>query len=242
MRKSLSFFYRSLEAVKPVSKNAVWMLGGVAISAVVAVSAQQASALVTPAVPCDLTTAMNTVLNDKIRMIGLTSPDPAKYYTVGGADSCLGDFAVANLDLSRLIPDPMGILSDALVSGVNKIANAAVSTACKAARKSFGSTIDKYNSAVGLVTGDTNATINKAIGAEVEKSMTDYGLDYNAPKVNINDPIGNVSVKPPTVTLPNMNSNTTFNTATGVSGNATAAKSSTAPVAPATVGSSIWGN
>lgn len=227
--------------MKPASKNMAWMLGGIAISAVVAVSAQQISQQATAAqAPCVLTDAMQSALNEKIKMIGLTSPDPAKYFTVGGPDSCLGDFAVANLDLSRLIPDPMGLLSDAVVNGVSKLANAAIGTACKAARKSFSGTISQYNSAVGLVTGDSSAMIDKAIGAEVQKNMTDFGVDYNAPKVNIADPIGNLAL--PTVTLPNTTGVSTFNAVPGGGANATAAASTPASTRPATVGSSIWGN
>jgi hypothetical protein len=238
MTKSISIASRALLAMKPASKNIAWMLGGVAISAVVAVSAQQLSQATATPEPCALTDAMQAALNDKIRIIGLTSPDPSKYYTVGGADSCLGDFAVANLDLSRLIPDPLGILTDAVVSGVTKLANAAISTACKAARKSFDSTIGQYNAAVGTVSGDSNAIIDKSIGAQVEKSMTSYGLDYNAPKVNIADPIGNVKVNAPTLTLPNTSGNSTVN---AVSSNATTAAVPSATAKPATVGSSIWG-
>lgn len=61
----------------------------------------------TPA--CDqLAQAAQEAVNNKVQVIGMTSPDPGKYFNSGSPDSCLGDMSIANIDLSKLIPDPLG--------------------------------------------------------------------------------------------------------------------------------------
>lgn len=66
---------------------------------------------------------MAAAANDKVRMIAETSLDPGKYFDAGSPDSCLGNLTTANLDLSKLIPDPMGMLSgsvDSMIDGLKK--------------------------------------------------------------------------------------------------------------------------
>lgn len=175
----------------PAGKNAAWASGGAILVLVVSVAAQQA---VPPSEEkCALKDAASEALNRKVKMIGLTSPDPSKYFTPGGAESCLG--AISNIDLSGMIPDPFGILSDAAMTAIDAITKAAMSKVCTAVRSSFGETIGKYNSAIGTVAGfgGTNGLIDAQIGKEVESSMGQYGIRYNSVSgtsaANINNPL-----------------------------------------------------
>lgn len=178
--------FKAVNAVKPSVKNMVWMVGGIAVSAVFAVSAQQYMSSATPTEEdCALRDAMDRVINDKVRMIALTNPDPSKYFQVGGASSCLGDFSLANLDLSRLIPDPLGLLTGAVIDAATKLATAAISKVCAAARSTIGSTIGQYNTAINMVNGSPNSgglikgTIDTAIGVEASNLGDKFGVDYN---------------------------------------------------------------
>lgn len=175
----------------PVGKNAAWATGGAILVLMVSVAAQQT---VNPdEEKCALKDAASEALNSKVKMIGLTSPDPSKYFTPGGVESCIG--AISNIDLSGMIPDPFGILSDAAMAAIDAITKAAMSKVCTAVRSSFGETISKYNSAIGMSNGfgGTNGYIDTQIGKEVESSLGQYGVRYNSlsgtSAANTNDPL-----------------------------------------------------
>jgi hypothetical protein len=182
----LSSLVAGVRGMKPTAKNAVWMVGGAVLAAAITVSAQQASldgAVTAP--PCGpnsaLGQAMSGALNNNISMIGLTQPDPTKYFASGGSSSFICGASLANLDLSALIPDVMGLLSDAATKAVN----AAVAAACKAVTRDFGSVINQYNSAINSVNGVTsqngmNNTINTAIGKTVDGALGQYATNYNS--------------------------------------------------------------
>ena len=160
-----------------VGKNAIWILFGAAMATVYAVSAQQAPAP-TSSTDCALSTAAQNAVNNRLTVIGVTQPDPAKYFTVGGAQSCIG--SITNIDLSRLIPDPMGLLT----SIAQGLVNTAVRAACTAARQSLSDTLSKYNVAAGMLnnSGQTAVNyINTQIGQTVGTSLTNYGTNYSAP-------------------------------------------------------------
>jgi hypothetical protein len=178
---------RRVGLVMPTAKNVGWMLGGIALSTMFAVSAQQfigtGSAEV---VPCDLNDEISRVLNRQIATIAATTPDPAVYFQVGGDSSCLGDISLANLDLSRLIPDPLGLLGDAVTTAVTKLTNAAISKVCKAGSKTMSQTIGQYNGYLGQNTGVTGDSIlatklnNVAESTVAKVGGADFAVDYRA--------------------------------------------------------------
>ena len=160
-----------------VGKNVLWAVGGAAMATVIAVKAQQATDTLTKA-DCELTTAAQNAVNNRLTVIGRTQPDPAKYFTVGGVQSCIG--AVSNIDLSKLIPDPMGILT----SIAQQLVNAGIRAACTAARQSLSDTLGKYNTAAGMLNGSGTAItgyISTEVGQKVGVGLTNYGTTYSAP-------------------------------------------------------------
>lgn len=166
--------------VRPSVKNVAWMLGGVAVATLVTVSAQQYTGGNTTNPPCDLGTAAQNAVNNRIRMIGLTNPDPDKYFN----QNCLGDLAFADLDLSNLIPDALGWITDAMATAYQKLKQAAVNKVCTAARNAFGDTIGQYNSALNEVNGSGSAVgnyIDNQISNEAQQATDKLNYGYNVP-------------------------------------------------------------
>lgn len=152
---------------------------------------------------CPLTRSAENAVNNNIRMIAMTSVDPGKYFNAGSPDSCLGGMAIANLDLSMLIPDPLGLLSigiDGLIDGLKK---AAIGAACAAVRNSVGDVIGKYNNAIGSINGELNVQgkIDSAIGDASRQMLDGYALNWKTPQANVLGAaqVSNVPVKLPAV-------------------------------------------
>ena len=172
--------------VMPTAKNVGWMLGGIALSTMFAVSAQQFIGTNPAAVePCDLNDEIGRVLARQMTLAA-NAPDPAAYFQVGGDSSCLGDISLANFDLSRLIPDPIGLLGDAVTSAVTKLTNAAITKVCKAGRETMSQTLGQYNQYLGQNAGVTgNSILNSKLNSVVESSVAkvggaDFAVDYRA--------------------------------------------------------------
>lgn len=171
---------------KARSRELGWFVGGVAVALALSATAQLANA---PGVqpPCDLNNAATQAMNNKIQMVGMTSTDPGKYFNAGSPDSCLGDLSLANLDLSNLIPDPIGLLSIGLDSLIDALKKAAIAAACKAVRNSVGDVIGKYNSAIGSINGtldirgQTNQLIDSTIGDASRKALDGQAMNWKTP-------------------------------------------------------------
>jgi hypothetical protein len=148
---------------------------GAAIVTVAGVKAQQALTTPSATYGCAISTAATTNLNNRITMIGSTAPDPSKYFTVGGLSSCIGP--VSNIDLSNLIPDPMGLLTSLAKAAMQL----AVQKACTAARQSLSDYLMKYNMASTMINGGSNNMLSTAIGQSVGVNLTNYGTSYAAP-------------------------------------------------------------
>ncbi|UEC05593.1 hypothetical protein [Burkholderia vietnamiensis] len=159
---------------KPIS-YIVGAIFGAAIVTVITVKAQQAVTTPSATYGCAIATAAQNNLNNRILMVGSTAPDPSKYFTVGGVSSCIGP--ISNLDLSSLIPDPMGLLTSLAKAAVNL----AVQKACTAARQSLSDYLGKYNSAATMVNGGAQGMLSTAIGQQVGLNLTNYGTSYAAP-------------------------------------------------------------
>lgn len=164
----------------PTIKNGLWMLGGVVLAVAITVGAQQAPPA-PPIAPCDdLTKAMSAALQKNITMIGGMQPDPTKYFTPGGPNSFICGISLANLDLSGLIPDVMGLLSAA----ATQLLNAAMNKACNAVTRNFGGTVNQVNSAINMANGVTNGpvvqnAIDSAVGRTVDNALGQYATNYN---------------------------------------------------------------
>lgn len=180
-------FRRRFFGVLPAPSNLAWGLGGIAICAVVTVSAQQYQAAQQEAKPCAISDAIQQAINSKIALIGVTGTDPAKYFAVGSATSCLDGLLNTSFDLSKLIPDPLGWISDAAQFAIKKATEAAVGKVCQAARSAMGDVIGKYNNAVGSVTG-WKTTIDNTIAGQ---SVASYGTSYSQ-TVTVNDVLANI--------------------------------------------------
>ncbi|WP_249204700.1 hypothetical protein [Burkholderia cenocepacia] len=232
--------------VQSVGKGVLLMGAGAALATGIAVMAQQsATDANTSSTNCAVSAAAQSALSNRITMIGMTQPDPAKYFTVGGVSSCIG--ALSNIDLSKLIPDPMGILTSlaqqALQMGVN--------AACTAARNSLSDLIGKYNYAAGILnngSGMITGYLDQQIGKSVGVALTTYGTSYSAPPGTPTtiDPLSGV-----TAALNNTVGSTASQfTSTAQSTAQAAASAVTAPVtsaansalsAPSSLGSKIFG-
>lgn len=122
--------------------------------------------------PCpDFNGAVQQVINEKMLMIGTTQPDPSKYFSSGDS-GCLGGLAIADIDLSNLIPDLIGMVSSAATTAIQKAVDAAAAKVCTAARNSMGSVISQYNNAINLV-GNTPGTIGNYIDTSISKTSSD---------------------------------------------------------------------
>lgn len=134
---------------------------------------------------CGLAAAAQAAVNNKIKTIAMTSPDPGKYFSASSPDSCLGNLSLASLDLSRLIPDPMGLMNlgvDGLIDGLKK---AALAAGCVAVRSSVGDVIGKYNNAVNSVNagmpdvkGAQSILIDSSLGTLSKNTMDSYAMDW----------------------------------------------------------------
>lgn len=166
----------------PAAKNAIWMVGGVAVTLACTVAAQQYNSAPATPVPCDLGNAAQAAMNDRIKMIAATSADPSKYFN----QNCLGDFSFASLDLSVMIPDPMGVLTDAAMKAVNTLKDKAINKVCAAARNSVNDTIGRYNEVINTTNtigngfgNGVNNLIDTSIANEAQKMSDKYNLNYN---------------------------------------------------------------
>lgn len=204
------------------------LIVGVLISMGVAASAEYMASQPQQA-DCAINAAAQKAVNDRIMMIGMTSPDPGKYFNAGSPDSCLGNMSIANLDLSKLIPDPMGLVSGGLDSVIDGLKKAAIGAGCAAVRNSMGDTINKYNSAIGTINGDLNVQgkIDTSIGDAARNTMNGYAMNWTTPQAT------GVQVSNTPVTLPAISGVTTPSSAT---------QPSPAPAAPSSggLGSSIF--
>lgn len=183
------------QKARPMVKNIMWMAGGVAVSVVFTVSAQQYMAA-TNNEPCLLTDAMQNAVNNRIRMVSMTSADPEKYFN----QNCLGDLSFASLDLSIMIPDPIGLLTDAALAAVERLKQAAINKVCAAARNAIGDTIGRYNAAINSVnemTGNVGNNvanlIDTSIAQQGQRIANQFDLNYNTPATPVNPLSGNYS-------------------------------------------------
>lgn len=167
-------------------RRIAWLIAGISVGLALSAHSEIASMLnPSPRPSCDdLQKTLATAVNDKVRLVAMTSPDPGKYFSASSPDSCLGGLAVANLDLSKLIPDPLGLFSvgvDGVIDGLKK---AALGAACLAARNSVGDTIGKYNDAISAMNGDLNVQgkIDTTIGDASRQMLNGYAMNWTRPQ------------------------------------------------------------
>lgn len=165
------------------TREVIFLLAGVAIALAISATAQLTGAPATKP-PCgELSDAIAQAANDKVSLVGMTSPDPGKYFNAGSPDSCLGDLSIADLDLSKLIPDPLGLLSVAVDGLIDKLKKAAVGAACKAVRNSVSDVITKINS--GGACGGTGSKnlLDFSIGLKSAQSQSCAAAGWSIPSV-----------------------------------------------------------
>lgn len=227
-----------------VRKNPVvsYLVGGIfgaAAVVMVTVEAQVATtaATTTTSPNCAISTAAQTNLNNRILMVGSTAPDPSKYFTVGGVSSCIGP--MMNIDLSNLIPDPMGLLTSLAKAALNY----AVQKACTAARQSLSDYLGKYNMAAVMMNGGANNMISTAVGQQVGLNLTNYSTNYAAPAGSqlVVNPLATVTGAANTAAGSTLTSAQTGLTsaATSVTAPLSSAYTSTANSVSSTVGSAV---
>ncbi|WP_454727854.1 MULTISPECIES: hypothetical protein [Cupriavidus] len=213
---------RRLAACVPKPRELAWGLGGLAMAGIVTVSAQQYTAASTESPPCPISDSIQQAINNKVALIGSTGTDVSKYFAVGSATSCIDSLLNTSFDLSKLIPDPLGWLSDAAQAAVRKATEAAVGKLCTAARNSMGDIISKYNGATSSVSG-WKTQIDTSIAGQ---SVASYGTSYGQP-VTVKDVLAGV----PANTMPTGTTSGTTVTG-GTSGTTLSGTASTpAPVA-----------
>lgn len=169
--------------MKSRTRNLAAFAAGVVVMLAGVATATNLQEAITPKEPdCGLADEMQKVVNDKVRAIGMTAPDPSKFFSVGSPDSCLGDISLVNIDLSQMIPDPYGVVTAGLTGAFNRIQRAAIEKACGAARNSMGDIIGKWNTAASQVNGTggrIDAMIDQKIGDESKTVMDKWSLNWN---------------------------------------------------------------
>lgn len=181
-------FLSGLFGVGRAAKGAASFAAGAAFAlALGAVAATSTTSTSATSSDCALSDAAQQAVNDRIKLIGMTSPDPGKYFNAGSPDSCLGNMSIANLDLSKLIPDPLGLFSQGVDSVINSLEKSALAAGCAAVRGSIGDTINKYNYAIGQTNGtlNVNGQVNQYIDtsiADTSKQVLDgYAMNWKTP-------------------------------------------------------------
>lgn len=188
---------------KARARNVAWFAVGVLAALAVSATAQYASSQL-QSQPCVLDQAMQDAVNKKVELLARTNPDPTQYFSASSPDSCFGGLSIANLDLSKLIPDPMGLLSVGIDGVIDGLKKAAVGAACSAARGVAGDVIGQYNNAIrdmnGAldVRGRTNQFIDASIGTVSRQVLDGYAMNWKTP-TPVNATAG---VSLPGVTLP----------------------------------------
>jgi hypothetical protein len=130
---------------------------------------------------------------------------------------------MSNVDLSNLIPDPMGLLTSLAQAALQY----AVQKACTAARQSLSDYLGKYNMTAVMMNGGANNMISTAIGQQVGLNLTNYSTSYSAPS-------GSQLVVNPLATATGAANSTVGTTLTSAQTSVTStATSVTAPVASA---------
>lgn len=163
-------------------REASYFVAGVLVSVAIVSSAQYAASSTTSQ-PCALDAAMQDAVNKKIQIIGMTSPDPGKYFSAGSADSCFGDISLASLDLSLLIPDPIGLMTTAITAAIDKLKEMAIKKVCSAVRGAVGDVIGRYNYAINSVNGlDGGAIVGNLIDSKIgdlsRQAMDGYAMNW----------------------------------------------------------------
>jgi len=216
--------------LRPMAKNMSWLAGGIILSLGVTVAAQQYTATLPTEPPCDYGKIVQNIVNQKVQQVAMTSTDPDRYFN----QDCLGDFVFALLDLSILIPDPIGLLTDAAVAAVNKIKQAVVNKICSAVRNTIGDTIGQYNDFIngvndvtGSLTGRTQNYIDTTIGNQSRIVQDKFNLNYSTP-----NPTGTVTNLIPA--NPNLPTFTTPPTTTQTPGTAQPVTTPSIPVPQST--------
>jgi hypothetical protein len=166
---------RRLAAKFPKPRELAWAVGGACAVGIVSVSAQQYQAANTEAPPCPISDSIQQAVNSKIQLIGVTGTDVSKYFAVGSASSCIDSLLNTSFDLSKLIPDPVGWITEAAQYAIKAASEAAVGKVCTAARNAMGDVIGKYNNAVGVVTGFKTQIDTTIAGQSVASYGTNYG-------------------------------------------------------------------
>lgn len=167
---------------RPVALFAAGILVATAFAA-----RSEIAAMINPATQappgCDeLRQSMAAVVNDKVKLIAMTSIDPGKYFDAGSPDSCLGNLSTANVDLSQLIPDPLGMLTGGVDSMIDGLKKAALGAACTAARRSVGDTIDRYNAALSSINGGlVQSGIDSTIGTTAHQVLDAAAMTWQTP-------------------------------------------------------------
>lgn len=205
--------FTKLREFAPSPRELAWGLGGLAMAGIVTVSAQQAASS-GDAPPCPISDSIQQAINSKVQLVGVTGTDVSKYFAVGSAQSCIDSLLNTSFDLSKLIPDPIGWLSDAAQFAIRKATEAAVGKVCTAARNSMGDIIGKYNQATGLVTGWKSAIDTNIAG----QSVASYGTSYSQP-TSIKDVLAEVPANTmPTTSGTSGTSGTIITNPSGTSG------------------------
>lgn len=191
----------------PRRSEVALFVAGVAVSVAVVSTAQTMAASAVSTMDgcppdCPLCEATQNAVNKKIQMIALTSPDPGRYFSADSADSCLGDLSVANLDLSRLIPDPIGLLTDAATSAIDKLKGMATKKICTSVRNSVSGVIERYNGAISTINGGLNVggLIDTKIGDMSRQALDGYAMNWQTTTGQVSDPLA--GIKAPTVSTP----------------------------------------
>lgn len=153
-----------------VSQNLVWFIGGAALTIAAWGSAEIASqAVKEPEGPqCELKKSANDALNNQVKMVAFTAVDPSKYFSTSSPSSCLGDIALANVDLSGIGTAALSRLRDMLL---NKV--------CTAARSAVGEMVGTYNSAINMVNNAPQNVLDAQIGNVSRDILNSKAMNWN---------------------------------------------------------------
>src|ERR1035437_8228950 len=94
-------------------------------------------------------------VQEKIVDVYMTTAITSMQDAVSTKNSCIGNIALLDIDLSNLIPD-FGMLGSILQSAIDRLVTGVINKVCAAARQAIAPAVTTWNSTVSTVNGELN--------------------------------------------------------------------------------------
>lgn len=184
---SSNFFYRLRV---PVSWILALTISATAVGAI-AVQDSQAQAQQATADCNGLRDAARNAMNNHLLIVDsfMKGATESMQHAVSTSNSCIGDVAMADIDLSGMVPD-FGLLAGILAGAVEKLAKGVFNRVCNEIKHVVQTATGSWNGAVG--------EINKKMDVDGQTQTWARGVDYKV-EGEVNKNIGSTYAPVPTV-------------------------------------------